>query len=184
MENFVEEFIVKLRKENLSQYFELFEHEHLLDKGTLVSITEDDLEKIGVSTLGDRKMIINILRDFNVEINKIQQKSEEAKNDMYLIEFLNNESVKFYKKAFAKYSVYGTDKFAFCWSWASFFFPFLTLLYRKQYLAGLIWFVAQNLINIIFLNMSIPLSQPQKRHIQPERYAKYKPEFIVNFIKI
>jgi nitroreductase len=31
--------------------------------------------------------------------------------------------------------------------------------------------------------LRIPLSQPQKRHIQPERYAKYRPNFFAKYLK-
>jgi hypothetical protein len=29
--------------------------------------------------------------------------------------------------------------------------------------------------------LRVPLSQPQKRHIPPERYAKYKPKFVPKY---
>jgi hypothetical protein len=32
-------------------------------------------------------------------------------------------------------------------------------------------------------NLRFPLSQPQKRHIQPERYTKLRLKFVENFIQ-
>jgi len=43
-----------------------------------------------------------------------------------------------YKKAFAKYDVYGVKEFAWNWSWYAFFFTFFYLLYRKVYKVSII----------------------------------------------
>jgi hypothetical protein len=73
MKNFTEEFSSNLEKENLGQYFELFVREHLVNKETLSSIDENDLEKIGISILGDRKKIIKILHGFTEELLEISK---------------------------------------------------------------------------------------------------------------
>jgi len=49
-------------KENgLEQYIAVFEHEKLTDIDTILSLTEQDLEKIGIEKLGDRKRLITVL---------------------------------------------------------------------------------------------------------------------------
>jgi hypothetical protein len=50
-----------LKENDLEQYIGVFENQKLTDIDTILSLSEQDLEKIGVETLGDRKRLINIL---------------------------------------------------------------------------------------------------------------------------
>jgi hypothetical protein len=50
-----------LKENGLEQYISVFEKQNLTDIDTILSLNEQDLEKIGVETLGDRKRLINVL---------------------------------------------------------------------------------------------------------------------------
>lgn len=59
--------------------------------------------------------------------------------DKMLYAFVGNpKKFQWYKKAFAKYDIYGIKEFAWNWSWYAFFFTFFYLLYRKSYKASAI----------------------------------------------
>jgi hypothetical protein len=50
-----------LKENGLDQYISVFEKQNLTDIDTILSLTEQDLEKIGVEILGDRKRLIRFL---------------------------------------------------------------------------------------------------------------------------
>lgn len=52
-----------LKENGLEQYINLFEEQRLTDIDMITSLSEEDLEKMGIKTLGDRKRLIKLLRD-------------------------------------------------------------------------------------------------------------------------
>jgi hypothetical protein len=50
-----------LKENGLAQYISVFENQKIIDIDTILSLSEQDLEKIGVETLGDRKRLIKVL---------------------------------------------------------------------------------------------------------------------------
>jgi hypothetical protein len=50
-----------LKENALEQYISIFENQNLTDIDTILSLSEQDFEKIGVETLGDRKRLIKVL---------------------------------------------------------------------------------------------------------------------------
>jgi hypothetical protein len=50
-----------LKENDLGQYISVIENQNLTDIDTILSLNEQDLEKIGVETLGDRKRLIKVL---------------------------------------------------------------------------------------------------------------------------
>ena len=70
-----------LLNNGLEQYIDLFEEEKLMDLGILKTITENDYEKIGISSLGDRKKLLGLFFP-KVEQPKViikQHKTEKEK---------------------------------------------------------------------------------------------------------
>ena len=56
---------------NLEKYFSIFEENNLSDLEILCELTESDLEKLGINIMGDRKIILKIFSELNInEINK------------------------------------------------------------------------------------------------------------------
>lgn len=49
-----------LKSINFDKYIKIFEHEGLKDFSNLKNLTEEDYEKIGVSDLGDRKILVKL----------------------------------------------------------------------------------------------------------------------------
>jgi hypothetical protein len=49
-----------LLENNLGEYFDLFENDKLTDLEMISELTESDLEKLGISIMGDRKKILKI----------------------------------------------------------------------------------------------------------------------------
>ena len=54
---------VVLKENGLEQYITVFENQKLTDIDTILSLSEQDLEKIGIETLGDRKRLIKVLHE-------------------------------------------------------------------------------------------------------------------------
>jgi hypothetical protein len=52
-----------LKENGLDRYISVFENQNLIDVEMILSLTEQDLEKIGVETLGDRKQLIKVLHN-------------------------------------------------------------------------------------------------------------------------
>ena len=52
-----------LKEHDLEQYISFFENQKLTDIDTILSLSEQDLEKIGIETLGDRKRLIKVLHE-------------------------------------------------------------------------------------------------------------------------
>ena len=52
-----------LKENDLEQYVSIFENQKLTDIDTILSLSELDLEKIGIETLGDRKRLIKVLHE-------------------------------------------------------------------------------------------------------------------------
>ncbi|MDR2758403.1 MAG: hypothetical protein LBB78_03390 [Spirochaetaceae bacterium] len=52
-----------LKENDLEPYITVFENQKLTDIDTILSLTEQDLEKIGIETLGDRKRLIKVLHE-------------------------------------------------------------------------------------------------------------------------
>jgi hypothetical protein len=52
-----------LRENDLEQYISIFENQKLTDIDTILTLNEQDLEKIGIETLGDRKRLIKVLHE-------------------------------------------------------------------------------------------------------------------------
>jgi hypothetical protein len=50
-----------LKENGLEQYITVFENQGLTDIDTILSLNEQDFEKIGIEKLGDRKRLINVL---------------------------------------------------------------------------------------------------------------------------
>lgn len=78
-----EEEILKqfFNKYELSTFIDTFKREKVFSFESLKSLTENDLEKIGIKTLGDRKYILKLL---NTEIDNF-------KNDLLYSDFSNQE---------------------------------------------------------------------------------------------
>lgn len=78
-----EEEILKqfFNKYELSTFIDTFKREKVFSFESLKSLTENDLEKIGIKTLGDRKYILKL---FNTEIDNF-------KNDLLYSDFSNQE---------------------------------------------------------------------------------------------
>jgi len=55
-----------------------------------------------------------------------------------------------YKHAFDKYEINGVEKFAWNWSWYSFLFGYVYLVYRKCYIEAILLWVAQMIIAGLF----------------------------------
>ena len=49
-----------LAENNLEQYIELFENNNLTEYDLLTELSEDDLEKLGIIIMGDRKRILKL----------------------------------------------------------------------------------------------------------------------------
>lgn len=81
--NYSDEEILKLffNKYDLSSFIDIFKSEKIFSFENLKSLTENDLEKIGIKTLGDRKYILKL---FNTEIDNF-------KNDLLYSDFSNQE---------------------------------------------------------------------------------------------
>ncbi|MCI6152309.1 MAG: DUF2628 domain-containing protein [Fusobacterium perfoetens] len=60
------------------------------------------------------------------------------------------EKFQWYEKAFDKYDVNGIEKIAWNWSWYAFFSTPIYLLYRKCYIAGIIFWILQFFTNIYY----------------------------------
>jgi len=71
-----------LEKNNLTEYIELFEQHKILDADILSELSEPELEKIGITALGDRKKILKLFQknnnkqSSNSEANNVQKPSE------------------------------------------------------------------------------------------------------------
>lgn len=59
------------------------------------------------------------------------------------------EKYYWYKVAFSKYDLNGIEKFSWVWSWYSFFFGPLYLLYRKCYVEALVVWIGMAIISSI-----------------------------------
>jgi hypothetical protein len=71
----------------------------------------------------------------------------DEKNTELIEAFIGDkDNAVFYKKAFAKYSVNGIEKFTFCFSWGGFIFGALNLFHRKLYIEGVIWLVGSAIL--------------------------------------
>jgi hypothetical protein len=55
-----------LKNNNLAEYIGLFEQHKILDSDTLSEINETELEKIGITALGDRKKILRLFGPQNI----------------------------------------------------------------------------------------------------------------------
>lgn len=78
-----EEEILKefFNKYELTPYIDIFKKEKVFSFESIKSLTENDLEKIGIKTLGDRKYILKL---FNTEIDNF-------KNNLLYYDFSNQE---------------------------------------------------------------------------------------------
>ena len=64
------------------------------------------------------------------------------------------EKFEWYKKVFESYNVNGIEKFSWNWSWWSFFFAPIHLIYRKCYIEALIiWLIQVFLIPTGFISL-------------------------------
>ncbi|MDR2495140.1 MAG: PEGA domain-containing protein [Spirochaetaceae bacterium] len=52
-----------LRENNFEHYISMFESHKLTDIDTILSLNEQDLEKIGIESLGDRKRLLMVLQN-------------------------------------------------------------------------------------------------------------------------
>ena len=59
----------KLEDNNLSNYIDIFEKNHLFDIDVLQSMTNDDYLSIGISIIGDRKKLLSIFSKGNLISN-------------------------------------------------------------------------------------------------------------------
>ncbi|MDR1180147.1 MAG: SAM domain-containing protein [Spirochaetales bacterium] len=69
-------FRIVLTDSGLEKYFQLFEQNNLTGSEILYSVTENDMEKIGISNMGDRKKISNI-------INTLKPQKEQQSIPMF-----------------------------------------------------------------------------------------------------
>ncbi len=68
------------------------------------------------------------------------------------------EKTLWYEMSFQKYNINGIDTMKWNWSWWGFFGGFLFLLYRKQYLAALVVFIASMTLGMIpFMGLIIAI---------------------------
>ena len=68
-------------KNNLESYVELFERNKLVDISIITELNEDDLEKLGIDIMGDRKKILKIFRekeliDYLDNLNKLNMEKK------------------------------------------------------------------------------------------------------------
>jgi hypothetical protein len=66
-------FIEILKKNNLDEYIEIFNSNKLIEIDVVKDLNEDDLDNIGITILGDRKKIINIIKNINIELKKLEE---------------------------------------------------------------------------------------------------------------
>jgi len=52
-----------LKENDLEQYISVFENHKLTDVDIILSLSEQDLEKIGIETLGDRRCLMKVLHE-------------------------------------------------------------------------------------------------------------------------
>lgn len=64
-----DEIIRLLRNNNLSNYIDLFENNHLLDYDVLKTVTNEDYLSIGISNLGDRKKLLSLFSNTSTTTN-------------------------------------------------------------------------------------------------------------------
>ena len=69
--------------------------------------------------------------------------SESYENKMLAAYIGKPDKVLWYQNAFSSYNLNGMDKFTLNWSWWAFFGGWIFLLYRKAYLAALVFFVLE-----------------------------------------
>ena len=55
-----------LEKNNLTEYMSIFEQHKVLDIDTMSELNENELEKIGINALGDRKKILKLFSPKNI----------------------------------------------------------------------------------------------------------------------
>lgn len=76
---------------------------------------------------------------------KLYQKEEVLEN------YLGTpDKFDWYKRAFDKYEINGVEKFAWNWSWYSFFFGYVYLVYRKCYIEAILLWAAQIIVGCLF----------------------------------
>lgn len=70
-----------LKCNSLEEYIDLFEKNRLDDIEIIMTLTENDYEKIGINILGDKKRLVNVFskNELNKHFNEYQ-KDEEVKN--------------------------------------------------------------------------------------------------------
>lgn len=56
------------------------------------------------------------------------------------------DKYQWYKNAFSKYEVNGIEKIAWNWSWYSFFFSYVYLVYRKCYVEAILLWIFQTIV--------------------------------------
>lgn len=132
------------------------------------SISEEDEEKLLEKQEGFFLMLINMSKDvkylFVGEKEGDNTKESELLNSKYIEAFILGENgdektdadaCRFYKKAFVKYNINGTDQFAFHWSWSGFLFNWLHLLHRRLYIEALISFVVEAVFTGVFFPLTL-----------------------------
>lgn len=65
MENTSEKIKAALQKEELGQYILLFKENNLFDYAALSEMKDEDYEKIGIKSIGDRKKLISMFSKEN-----------------------------------------------------------------------------------------------------------------------
>lgn len=73
-----------LMENNLEEYISIFENNKLTDLETITELNETDLEKLGITIMGDRKKILKIFYVNSIPENAISDKY--LKNETLLIE--------------------------------------------------------------------------------------------------
>lgn len=80
----------------------------------------------------------------------MQETGENTYQDRMIEAFIDKPSeTLWYQMSFKKFTINGVDNMTWNWSWWAFGGGFLYLLYRKQYLASLILFIASMTIGMI-----------------------------------
>jgi predicted membrane protein len=87
-----------LKQNGFSEYIELFEKNKLDNADVLLALTEQDLGTMGINAIGDRKRIIQILKDTgDIKENKTDDLNNVPKIALEMNEDVNGNKDKFIK---------------------------------------------------------------------------------------